>query len=176
MEENAVLYPIGLVLLAGALLLLVAAVMRRRTEFRPEDFPESLKLFSPTSRTIGGPGNYSGTRKDLTIFRGNGHHVISVTIENMGTSALWVRVHYSQDSHGLNTFQSLVPPGATIAVCGSVFSFGKANQTVTQDSVEVGKKSVPQPVPEESPPDCKYRWRVDVIGRRAFGTDDYEIT
>ena len=108
---TTVLVLVGLVILAAVFLLLLSIVRQRQTKSLAEEFPESLKLFSPTSRTIGGPGNYTGPRKDLKIFRGNGHQVISATVENMGTSDLWVRVGKTHDNAGVHTHQSHVPPG-----------------------------------------------------------------
>lgn len=161
----------ALVLQAIALVFLViaVAVLLRRQKKQAEEFPESLKIFGPTSRTIGGPGNFKGKCGDqLNIFYGPGDHVISVTLENMGNCDIQLDFQNeflmpSQD------FSATVRAGAAVTRCGHVTRFkdgGKPYSLSTHNKV-----SVKCMVSESDKDTCRYRWRIDVIGHLEYVTD-----
>ncbi len=141
------------VTVAGALLFLA----RKLTDV----FPESLKVFGPTSRTIGGPGNFKGSCKgEIVIFRGGANHIISVTLENMGSCDIQLELR-DQVTFPSTDITATVPPGATMTVCGFAVEHGPSNKAHWSTHSRVTAKCMGS---ESSDSVCKYRWRIDSLG------------
>lgn len=136
---------------------LIAGLLVLRASRRAEAFPESLKLFSPTSRTIGGPGNFhSRSRDEVMIFGGNGSlgHVISITFENMGDCDIRLGLR-DEITFPSTDIVRTVAPGTTVTVCGYATKIQNWSTHSTVTAKCVGSDS--------SDSACKYRWRVDSL-------------
>lgn len=125
-------------------------------------FPEAFKVFGPTSRTLGGPGNFTGRcGQQLEIYRGGGNHVISVTLENMGDCeiSLGLRDEIQSTTPEINV---AIPPGTTVTRTGTQSTWQSGDggtRWSTHNIVVVTCK------PSEAPGAvCRYRWRVDSLG------------
>lgn len=127
------------IILLFVLTVMMISLLSRRNA-KADEFPESFKIFGPTSRTIGGPGNFKGRCGDeLDIFKGPGNHVISVTLENTGNCDLRLGFH-NAFLMPTEDFSTVVPAGATITRCGHVTRFkdgGKPYSLSTHDRVSV---------------------------------------
>jgi hypothetical protein len=105
----------------------------------PLKLPESIRVFGPGGRTLGGPGEFTGTGNGLTrtIFIINPVRLVCATVENTGECRVFLRLEGGTDG------KREIDPGETETLC----SFTEEAKVECCGG-------------EESKA-CKYRWRVD---------------
>ncbi|MHA2105913.1 MAG: hypothetical protein ACW981_21005 [Candidatus Hodarchaeales archaeon] len=136
-----------------------------RWVFSKLEWLESIKLFAPTSRTIGGPGNFTGEcGQSYEIFKSDSEEkILCVTIENMGKCDLDVelRNYHTYSSTGTRATSTSVyvdiPGGASKTICGKKILVKDLNYS--HGNVWVRCKSRKN---KKDTDFCRYRWRVDV--------------
>lgn len=115
----------------------------------PAPYPETTRLFGPTGRTVGGPGEFIGNAdgKPLIIFTNlfgfsGTANVYCATLENLGEVPLTFDAAQGEDA------APSVPVGASMSRCNA---FGPSKSLIVTCAASKGKK-------------CRYRWRVDTGG------------
>lgn len=128
------------VLLCGLILEVVSGPTAAQEA--PSEVPESIEVFGPSSRTLGGPGAFTGqcgvTR---TLFSIHEPRLLCATVENRGQCKVELRLE--EGSLSGDKREAEIEPGETETVCN------------VAQVVKVECKG------KEEDMTCKYRWRVD---------------
>ncbi len=132
----------GGVLLWG--LMQVVALGPTSAQQVPPELPVSPRVFGPSGRTLGGPGEFTGKCNGITrtIFSiGELDRLVCATVENTGQCRVFLRLLGGVTVSG--KIRTDIDPGETETVCNFA------------ERVKVECRG------DEEDKECKYRWRVD---------------